>query len=74
MSSAILKSIAQKSRPNASRALNETLKAGIAGNPDIQIVLTIAARAREIESSQPAQSIGVATDIVTVPTNSQCPV
>jgi hypothetical protein len=43
-------------------------------NPDVRTVLEIAARARDIESREPAKTIGIATDIIAIPTNSQYPV
>jgi hypothetical protein len=43
-------------------------------NPDVRTVLEIAARARDIEAREPAKTIGIATDIIAIPTNSQCPV
>jgi hypothetical protein len=41
-------------------------------DPDIRLVLEIAERARAAELQDPARNIGVTTDIVTIPTNSQC--
>lgn len=41
---------------------------------DIRLVLEIAARAHAIEFREPPRYLGIATDIVAVPTNSQCPV
>jgi hypothetical protein len=52
----------------------EKLQEQIAKNPDIRVVLEIAMRARETEASQPARVIGIATDVVALPSNSQCPV
>jgi hypothetical protein len=43
-------------------------------NPEIRLVLEIAARAREVESKEPPRHIGFATDTVAVPTSSQRPV
>lgn len=63
-----------ESRARRSSTLKRTLSTGIAANPEILLVLAIASRAYEIEANQPARNIGVATDIVAVPANSQCPV
>lgn len=43
-------------------------------NPEIQMVLEIAARARQAEEQEPPRNIGVATDVAVVPTNLPCPV
>ncbi len=40
-------------------------------NPEMRLVLEIAARAREVESRELPRDIGLATDIAVVPTNSQ---
>ena len=52
--------------------VEQIIKSALDENPDIRLVLEIAARAREAESKEPPRNIGVATDIVAVPTNSQC--
>jgi hypothetical protein len=43
-------------------------------NPDIRLVLEIAARAFEVESKEPPLYTGMATDTVAQPANLQCPV
>jgi hypothetical protein len=50
----------------------QVIEDGLAANPDVRLVLEIALRAREVESKEPPRNIGVATDIVATPTNSQC--
>ena len=50
----------------------QVIKNALEENPDIRLVLEIAARARDAESKEPPQNIGIATDIVAIPTNSQC--
>ena len=40
-------------------------------NPEIRLVLEIAARARELESKQPPRDIVTATETVAIPTSSQ---
>lgn len=50
------------------------LQKQITENPEIRAVLEIALRAREMETTQPARIIGIATDIAATPSNSQCPV
>lgn len=52
----------------------ENLQKQIVENPEIRMVLEIAMRARDIEATQPARVIGIATDVAATPTNSQCPV
>jgi hypothetical protein len=52
----------------------EKLQKQIAENPEIRTVLEIAMRARETDATQPARVIGIATDVVANPSNSQCPV
>jgi hypothetical protein len=41
-------------------------------NPDMRLVLEIAARARETESKEAPRNIGMATDVVSIPVNSAC--
>jgi len=43
-------------------------------NPEIQIVLEIAARARDAEAMASPQQLGTATEVVAIPTSSQCAV
>jgi hypothetical protein len=43
-------------------------------NPEVRLVLEIAARARDVESRDPPRYIGIATDVIAIPTNSQYPV
>ena len=40
-------------------------------NPDVLMVLEIAARAREMEAKEVPQEIGVSSQVVAIPTNSQ---
>jgi hypothetical protein len=50
----------------------QMIKKALDENPEILLVLEIAARARDAESKEPPRNIGTATDIVAIPTNSQC--
>ncbi len=50
----------------------KVVKNALHENPDMRLVLEVAARARETESKEPPRNIGIATDIVAIPTNSQC--
>lgn len=50
----------------------QVIKDALETNPDVRLVLEVATRAREAESKEPPRSIGFATDIVAIPTNSQC--
>lgn len=43
-------------------------------NPDVRLVLDLATRARETEARELPREIGVATEVVAIPTNSQCAV
>jgi hypothetical protein len=43
-------------------------------NPDVRLVLEIAARALEVESKEPPLSNEMASDTVAQPTSVQCPV
>jgi hypothetical protein len=52
----------------------ETVRNLIDKNTDVRLVLEIATRAHAIESREPPRNLGVATDVVVNPTNSQCPV
>jgi hypothetical protein len=53
-------------------SVEKLIKNALDKNPEIRLVLDIAARARDAESKEPPRNIGVATDIVAIPTNSQC--
>lgn len=55
---------------DAAKIVQDTLKS----NPEIRLVLEIAARAREVENNEAPRTIGQATEITTVPTNLPCPV
>jgi hypothetical protein len=46
----------------------------LANHPDVALVREISLRARDLEAIEPPRSIGIATDIVAMPTNSQYPV
>ncbi len=50
----------------------QTIQNALDKNPDIRLVLEIAARAREAESKEPPRNIGIATETAAIPTNSQC--
>jgi hypothetical protein len=43
-------------------------------NPEVQLVLEIAARARDTESRELPQDVGAATEVVALPINPQCAV
>ncbi|HEV2400806.1 MAG TPA: hypothetical protein VGS27_27980 [Candidatus Sulfotelmatobacter sp.] len=45
---------------------------GIRENPEVQVVLDIAARARAMEDASPAIDLTPKSDVVTVPNNLQC--
>lgn len=64
----------QKSKRSVRVSSAEGLQKKITENPEIQMVLEIAIRAREVEGMQPARAIGIATDVAVTPSNAQCPV
>jgi hypothetical protein len=49
----------------------QMIKNGTDKNPEIRLVLEIAARAQELESKQPPRDLGMVTETATIPTNSQ---
>ncbi len=53
---------------NATQQIDKALKE----NPDIQVVLDIAARARETEERELPHEIVVSTEVTVIPTDSQC--
>jgi hypothetical protein len=55
---------------NAEEIVTKTLRE----NPEMQLVLEIADRARQAEAYTGPRNIGVATDVAVVPTNLPCPV
>ena len=46
----------------------------LAENPEINLVLDIAARARAIEATELPREIGASTEVVAIPCNPQIPV
>lgn len=52
----------------------EMIEKALKENPDVRLVLDIAARARETESRELPREIGAATEVVAIPTNPQCAV
>jgi hypothetical protein len=55
-------------------AVAQTVKNALDANPEMRLVLEIAARSRELQELEPPIDIGIATDTVTIPVNSQHPV
>lgn len=53
---------------DVTRLIQKSLKE----NPEIQLVLELASRAHEMEAKELPRHIGMATEIVAIPTNSQC--
>lgn len=53
---------------------SKTVQNGLKHNPEVLVVLEIAKRARESQAVEPPREIGGTTDVVVLPTNSQCPV
>jgi len=52
--------------------VNQTIEKALNENPDVQVVLDIAARARETEARELPREIVGATEVVAIPTNPQC--
>ena len=52
----------------------QIIKDAFDANPDIRLVLNIAARAHETEARELPREIGVATEVVAIPSNPQCAV
>ena len=52
----------------------DAIRQGLDQNPEIRMVLEIAARARELESREPPRELQSASEAVAMPTNSQCAV
>jgi hypothetical protein len=52
----------------------EMVQKAVDENPDIEAVLQIALRARETEARDLPREISVTSEVVAIPTNSQCAV
>jgi len=52
----------------------EMIEKALKENPDVCLVLDIAARARETEARELPREINAATEVVAIPTNPQCAV
>lgn len=50
----------------------KVIQQALEDNPEFRLVLDMAARARDVESKEPARDIGMATDVVSIPVNSAC--
>ncbi len=53
---------------------NQTIKKALNENPDVRLVLEVAARARDAEAKEPPREIGAATEVAAIPTHPQCAV
>jgi hypothetical protein len=51
-----------------------TIQKALDENPEIRIVLDIAARARDTEAKEPPREIGASTEVAAQPTHTQCAV
>jgi hypothetical protein len=56
------------------RSANELVQQEMKENPEVLLILEIAARAREIEARELLHEIRVSTEVAAVPINSQCAV
>jgi hypothetical protein len=52
--------------------IEKVIESKLKENPEVRLVLQIAARARDLEALEPPREIGLATDIVAIPSKSQC--
>jgi len=52
----------------------EIVEKALKENPDIRLALEAANRARDAESKEAPREIGMATEVVAIPLNPQCPV
>lgn len=52
----------------------EMIEKAVKENPDVRLVLDIAARARDTEARELPREIGAATEVVAIPVNPQCAV
>jgi hypothetical protein len=63
-----------QARKRASMGAQTVVRSWMDESPDVRLVLEIAARAHAIEFREPPRDLGVVTDVVAIPTNSQHPV
>jgi hypothetical protein len=68
------KALKTQARNRASMNAQTVVRNWMDENPDIRLVLEIAARANAIEFREPPRDLGMATDVIAVPINSQYPV
>jgi hypothetical protein len=52
----------------------QIIKKALNENPDIRLVLDVAARARDTEARELPREIGASTEVVAIPCNPQIPV
>jgi hypothetical protein len=52
----------------------QIIKKAVNENPDVRLVLDVAARARDTEARELPQEIGASTEVVAIPCNPQIPV
>jgi hypothetical protein len=50
----------------------QTVKEAIQANPELRLVLEIAARSQELEFKEPPRTIGMSSDVSSIPVNSAC--
>ncbi len=55
-------------------SVTQIIEKALEENPQIRIVLEAAARARDAEAKEPPKEISGSTEVVTVPTHTQCAV
>jgi hypothetical protein len=56
------------------QSAKELVQSAMIENPEISLILEIAARAREVEAREPPREIHVSTEVAAIPINSQCAV
>lgn len=50
---------------------NQIIRDAVAEHPEIRLILEIAARARETEAREQPRELGLATEVVAIPTHTQ---
>jgi predicted DNA-binding protein len=55
-------------------SVSEIVEKALKENPDIRLALEAVNRARDAESKEVPREVGMATEVVAIPLNPQCPV
>ncbi len=68
---AFLRLIAREEKVMSTLNTAEMIEKTLKENPEVRLILDIAARARETEGREPPREIGTATGVVAIPSNAQ---